>query len=601
MSAIDIAVEAAANPWTHLDLLDDPEDFQFLLVADRTGGARPGVFLDGLRKAALLRPEFIMSVGDLIEGYTEDETELARQWDEFQGFFDNYELPFFYVPGNHDYTNPVMADIWRQRFGRSYYHFVYKDVLFLCLNSEDALIEPRSDTNENESRRHIGETQLEYFRAVLAENSDARWTLVFLHKPLWVYDETDTPGWRAFEDLLTGRDYTVFAGHFHTYTKHVRRDRRYIVLATTGGGSDLDGPDRGHFDHVTWVTMTDAGPVLANLMLEGIWDEDVFTTETARLLAQLRGIEISPGLRAPDGRPLSLASFHLVNEEESPLRVRVHAEPQAALPAGWTLVDSVPALSEALFPVPLSGGEMTAVLSFDVETSFAPEQHRPLSYEHHLNLVLGTVPAVAARPGELTVDGDLADWTGAEFRSLNWRPVDEETGQVPTPTAGEQAEFALCRDEEMLYLAIRVRDDDFINADAAAASWEHDYLTLRFDPRPFAGRQRIRYNYDREQSFYVVLTPKAEAGEPDIWRRNEFPETLQAGQAASEGVYTVELSLPLAHLRERGGREEDLTGFSLNVTLIDWNAATGDAATRSWQPDWHRDAALIGAGSFSLE
>ena len=35
------------------------------------------------------------------------------------------------------------------------------------------------------------------------------------------------------EQMLGGRDYTVFAGHFHRYVKHVRNDRRYITLATT--------------------------------------------------------------------------------------------------------------------------------------------------------------------------------------------------------------------------------------------------------------------------------------------------------------------------------------------------------------------------------
>jgi hypothetical protein len=45
-------------------------------------------------------------------------------------------------------------------------------------------------------------------------------------------------------------------------------------LATTGGGSALRGPIFGQFDHVLWVTMTDDGPVMANLMLDGIFDKD---------------------------------------------------------------------------------------------------------------------------------------------------------------------------------------------------------------------------------------------------------------------------------------------------------------------------------------
>ena len=57
------------NPWTHLDLRNDPQDFQFVIVTDRTGGHRPGVFPDAMRRLNLLQPEFVMSVGDLIEGF----------------------------------------------------------------------------------------------------------------------------------------------------------------------------------------------------------------------------------------------------------------------------------------------------------------------------------------------------------------------------------------------------------------------------------------------------------------------------------------------------------------------------------------------------
>ena len=46
-----------------------------------------------------------MSVGDLIEGYTLKEDVINKQWDEFDGYVKKFEMPFFYVPGNHDLTN----------------------------------------------------------------------------------------------------------------------------------------------------------------------------------------------------------------------------------------------------------------------------------------------------------------------------------------------------------------------------------------------------------------------------------------------------------------------------------------------------------------
>ena len=267
--------EAGANPWTHLEFCNKPGDFQFGIISDRTGVARAGVFADGVDKLNLLRPEFVMCIGDLIEGGTEDQRELDRQWDEFDGIVDKLEMPFFYVAGNHDISNQVMLGKWRQRHGRPYYHFVYKDVLFVCLDTEGGY--------DKHKANHIDEEQIEYFGKVLRENNNVRWTMVFMHKPLW-RDDNKGRGWAEIEKMLAGRDYTVFAGHVHQYRKDTRLGQKYICLATTGGLFVVKGAEQmtrdasikiGQFDHIVWITMTDDGPRIANLLLDGIKDENV--------------------------------------------------------------------------------------------------------------------------------------------------------------------------------------------------------------------------------------------------------------------------------------------------------------------------------------
>ena len=260
-NGFEISVEAGPNPWTNLDFNNNPDNFQFAIVTDRTGGARPGVFEDGVRKTNLLQPEFVMSVGDLIQGGTEDRTQLEAEWKEFNGMIGAFEMPFFYVAGNHDITNAVMSDLWKEKFGRSYYHFKYKDVLFLCLCSEDP------------PRANISDEQAAYVKKALEENPDVRWTLAFIHQPLWRNAEGP---WQKIAPLLEGRKHTVFAGHVHDYAKTVRGDgSRYYTLGTMGGSSQLRGDEFGEFDHVTWVTMTDQGPRITILKLDGIRDEDV--------------------------------------------------------------------------------------------------------------------------------------------------------------------------------------------------------------------------------------------------------------------------------------------------------------------------------------
>jgi hypothetical protein len=263
-SELQIASEDR-NPWTHLRLNNNPTEFRFLLVSDRTGGHRPRVFSEAVEQINLLQPEFVLSVGDLIEGYTQDAKDLAGQWKEFQSYVCKLQMPFFYVVGNHDITNPFMEKDWKERFGRRYYHFVYRDVLFLMLCTEDP---PRVGGK-------ISPEQVKFVEKALKDNPSARWTIVCLHRPMWANGNLDKNGWLDVEKALAGRPYTVFCGHEHTYQKYERNGRNYYQLATTGGGSRMRGVRYGEFDHVVWVTMKKTGPVLANVLLDGVYPEDL--------------------------------------------------------------------------------------------------------------------------------------------------------------------------------------------------------------------------------------------------------------------------------------------------------------------------------------
>lgn len=259
-----------ANPWSNLTMNNVPRNFQFAVVTDRTGGSRKKVFEKAVRKLNIMQPEFVISVGDLIEGYSEDSGILQTQWDEFNGFIKELKFPFFYVPGNHDVTNEKMKELWKSQFGRTYYHFLYHDTLFLALNTDEV---PRD--SKDPAVRNLGTEQVEYFKKVIAENQNVRHTLLFMHKPLWTYDDGKGTGLPEIEAALVGRKYTVFCGHTHNYETWIRNGNRYIQLATTGGGSLMRGKPHGEFDQIAWITMSDEGLSIANVLLDGIVDVDI--------------------------------------------------------------------------------------------------------------------------------------------------------------------------------------------------------------------------------------------------------------------------------------------------------------------------------------
>ena len=277
------SVPTAKKPWTNKPFLNNPNHFQFALVSDRTGGVRAGVFPKAVKRLNELRPEFVVSVGDLIKGGAKlkNERVLREQWKEFNSFIEGFDMPFFYLPGNHDVGNEVADQIWDDLYGVRFYSFTYKDVLFLCLNTQDG---PGSKPPL------LGDKQIQWATGELKKHHKVRWTLIFIHQPLWLMEEgieirregkkilrRSNTGWPKIEKALGDRKYTVFAGHVHHYGKYMRNQRAYYTLGTTGGGSRLRGTALGEFDHVTWVTMTDQGPRMANLLVDGILPDDIAT------------------------------------------------------------------------------------------------------------------------------------------------------------------------------------------------------------------------------------------------------------------------------------------------------------------------------------
>lgn len=284
-------------------------EFRFVVIGDRTGQHRPGVFEDAMAKVEALRPDFVINIGDLIEGNSEDRARIEGEWDEIEGAVSGLGVPFFYVPGNHDLTNQVQREIWRKRLGADYYSFTYKDALFLVLNTEDPpqpkiartqLLEQygadamktvftalqgdpakaeaifASDPKLAELAAKVrgsenvafSADQVKMVRDALAKHRDARWTFVLMHRPAW---KVESAAFREIEAMLKGRPHTVLAGHYHKYAYEQRAGIDYVQLGTTGGMPGGASSDPAVVDHVMWVAMTDGTPRITNLKLDGIF------------------------------------------------------------------------------------------------------------------------------------------------------------------------------------------------------------------------------------------------------------------------------------------------------------------------------------------
>jgi len=283
------------TPWSSAPAGKPVDQFTFAIIGDLNSGERAGVLEVAVEQMNLLRPEFILSIGDLVEGGTEDTTQLKKEYDHFDERVGKAKAPFFHIGGNHDLTNPVMRKYWEHRYGRRYYHFVYQNVLFLMMDSEDynesrmwEIYRARKhalellDSGKTEQAQQteyykmpergtgeISDEQSSYFEKVIDDHPNVRWTFVLMHKPVWMREGKGNLS--RIETALGSRKYTVLNGHLHKYSYTERNNHDYIMVATTGGGQDAKSDMA--FDHITLVSFNEDGPSIANLRMDGILDK----------------------------------------------------------------------------------------------------------------------------------------------------------------------------------------------------------------------------------------------------------------------------------------------------------------------------------------
>ncbi|HBG28649.1 MAG: hypothetical protein A2Y10_11905 [Planctomycetes bacterium GWF2_41_51] len=285
---------------------NNADNFQFIIMGDRTGKEQKGVFSEILQKVNSMRPEFVLSVGDNIQGYTEDVNALNAQWDEFESMISLLDMPFINVAGNHDVTNKVEKEIFNKRYGKPYFHKIYKDVLFLFIDTQDTTLELTPEISaeldkENKKLKNmiktqgytpetmeffekyeakqrqynggkISDEQFNYFKDVLEKNKNIRWTFVLLHKPIWK-EEVPPKAWTDLEKLLSLKPHTVIAGHEHRHQYEVKNNHDYIIMGTCGGGWVWPKTLTGVYHHILWITMDGSKPLITNIYTNGIMEK----------------------------------------------------------------------------------------------------------------------------------------------------------------------------------------------------------------------------------------------------------------------------------------------------------------------------------------
>lgn len=529
---------------------------RFAIIGDRTGGHQPGVYEGVVAEAERMRPDFVFTVGDQIEGYTEDPAQLNSEWREYKSIVGGLTMPLHLVPGNHDITTDGQLGPFTEQNGRPYYSVDYQNLHFIVL-----------DNSRWESSDKLPAEELAWLVADLGRTRKMRFTFVFMHKPFW---EQSTVRGRP-DTLHTlfqkyGVD-AVFAGHYHQYFSGAYDGIKYTVLGSSGGETST-GPTGIQY-HFTWVTADDAGIHVTPITAGAVRAWDDVTTEDMRVIGQNEQL----GLRFPTPFTATRGSAELVVANRSAtaslndtLRWNVPAgwtvEPQSAAvmaaPGSETRVSFAVACTGRLFPAPVA----------TLRLPYAEGKSSPVSK----SLRVARVAACSRADASINVDGKLDEkfWQKPETRL-----IDAEGGPAKT----DSSRFYFAHDDANLYVAAVCFDPavNTIKAQAGeqdAAVYNDDCVGFFFQPDTSAGDIYQVYLNPRGIAFDQKITVNYDGDmDTDLKWNGSYRVSCANGPAS----WTIEAAIPLAQL---GAKAEPGQAWGLNFR----RKQPGKKASADWQP-----------------
>ena len=178
-----------------LPLPDEQDAFFFVVFGDRTTGPPEGiqVLARAVDEVNLLAPDFVINVGDMVQGYNETPEWLA-QMREYKAAMGKLACPWFPVVGNHDvYWRGKGArprnehDLeYETHFGPLWYAFRHKQSWFVALDSDEG--DPATGKKEFDEPacQTMSPEQFAWLEGTLAKAKGADNVFVFLHHPRWL-------------------------------------------------------------------------------------------------------------------------------------------------------------------------------------------------------------------------------------------------------------------------------------------------------------------------------------------------------------------------------------------------------------------------------
>ncbi|MDR2754198.1 MAG: metallophosphoesterase [Planctomycetaceae bacterium] len=259
-------VETPRNSTVKLTVPQASNSFTFLIFADRTTGLPEDISIlkDAVVDANRLSPDFVMNIGDMVQGYNSTE-QWMEQMKEYKSVMNELKCSWFPTAGNHDiYAGRFAKDLpkkqhekeYEENFGPLWYAFEYKNYWFIVLYTDEGNPETDEKNFKKPECQRMSDAQFSWLKSVLNKAKTADGVFIFQHHPRWLGGSYGND-WDKVHTVLveTGNVKAVFAGHIHRMTYNEKDGIKYITLATTGGKLERIDSNAGLIHEIHHVSL----------------------------------------------------------------------------------------------------------------------------------------------------------------------------------------------------------------------------------------------------------------------------------------------------------------------------------------------------------
>jgi predicted MPP superfamily phosphohydrolase len=251
---------------SNIHLFSQPKETYSFIVAGHTYGAHTGTniglypkFLTSLDAGFDTSTRFMVFTGDLVNKST------AESWAQVEQELNKYELPCYYVMGNHD-GDAAGISVFESKFGNTYYSFDFNNDRFIILNS-------------TEKDRSISDNQLEFLKETVESADDSiHKVFIFFHELLWnsleKYKGVLSNSRSRYDQI---KAYSNYWDEVHPLLELYPDKKFYVFAGDVGGNTDAIATFYDKWNNITLLAsgmgeVADENYLVATVMEDGTVD-----------------------------------------------------------------------------------------------------------------------------------------------------------------------------------------------------------------------------------------------------------------------------------------------------------------------------------------